>query len=183
MAILNEHLTFATMPQEVRKTFFGIPGRTLLPANTDLYRFLSPGGWIPDTALVGNLIDDPFFAGNRVMSDCFIDYETFTAIPRFARESGLTIAQVAQPALGVKPAWNPTMSEFGCVRLQRPVFGFKGACNRKMFDRQLKSGGLDQILVPNLTTDVAHPAGRSTVENLTPNPSAFDPSAARLRNY
>ena len=77
------------------------------------------------------MIDDPFFAGNHVIADCFIDYETFMAIPRFARESGLTIAQVAQPALGVKPKWNPTMSEFGIVRLQVPVFGFRGACNRR----------------------------------------------------
>lgn len=172
------------MPPDVRKTFYGIPARIFLPPNTDLYRFLSPWGWLPEAALaVGSMIDDPFFPGNRVISDCFIDYETFTAIPRFARESGLTVAQVAQPALGVKPAWNPTMSEFGCVRLQRPVFGFKGACNRKMFDSQLKSGGLDQIWIPNLTTDIAHPVGRNRVENLTPNPAAFDPSASRLRSY
>lgn len=182
MSILNEELTFATMPQEVRKTFYGIPARTFLPAHTDLYRFLSPWGWLPDSAL-GSMIDDPFFPGNRVVRDCFIDYETFTAIPRFARESGITIAQVAQPALGVKPKWNPTMSEFGIVRLQVPVFSFKGACNRKMYDRELKSGGLDQIWVPNLTAAVAHPIGRSRVENLTPNPDPFDPNAARLRSY
>jgi|SRR5271165_1546516 len=183
MAILNEQLTFATMPPEVRKTFYGIPSRTFLPANTDLYRFLSPWGWLPEYALVGNGIEDPFFPGNRMVSECFVDYETFMAIPRYARESGLTIAQVAQPALGVKPAWNPTMSEFGCVRLQRPAFGFKGACNRKLYDRELKSGGLEQIWVPNLTTDVAHPVGRSQVENLAPNPTAFDPGATRLRSY
>jgi hypothetical protein len=183
VAILNQQLTFATMPADVRKTFFGIPAKSFLPENTDLYRFLSPCGWIPDAAMASNLADDPFFAGNRVISDCFIDYETFTAIPRFARDSGLTIAQVAQPALGVRPAWNPIMSEFGCVRLQKPVYGFKGACNRKMFDRQLKSGGLDQIWIPNLTTDIAHPVGRNRVENLTPNPTAFEPSATRLRSY
>ncbi len=183
MAILNEQLTFATMPQDVRRTFHGIPSRTFLAAHTDLYRFLSPWGWLPDSALAGSMIDDPFFPGNRVISDCFIDYETFTAIPRFARESGLTIAQVAQPALGVKPAWNPTMSEFGCLRLQKPVFGFRGACNRKMYDPELKSAGLEEIWVPNLTTDVAHPVGRSSVVNLTPNPDPFDPSTSRLRSY
>lgn len=180
MAVLNEQLTFETMPAKVRKTFFGIPSKVFLRAGTDLYRFLSPRGWLQPgpTDLV---VSDPFFTGNYLISDCFLDYETFQAIPRFARDSGLTIAQVAQPALGVRPEWNPTMSEFGWIQLQRPVYGFKGACNRKIFDPQLKSGGLDQIWLPNLTTDFAHPMGRTKVENLTPNPEPFAPNETKLR--
>jgi hypothetical protein len=183
MAILNEQVTFATMPHDVRKTFYGIPSRTFFARDTDLYRFLSPSGWFPDQTPFAGLISDPFFPGNRVISDCFIDYETFAAVRRFARESGLTISQVAQPALGIKPSWNPTMSEFGQIRLQNPVFGFKGPCNRKVFDRQLKSGGLDQIWIPNLTVDVARPIGRARVEDLTPNPGVFAANATKLRSY
>jgi hypothetical protein len=180
MPILNEHLTFITMPQNVRKTFFGIPTKVFLPANTDLYRFLSPSGWLPN-AMVGRFVTDPFFAGNLMISDCFVDYETFKAIPRFARESGLSVAQVAQPALGVRPAWNPTMSEFGWIRLCRPVYGFKGACNRRLYNSQLKGGGLDQIWIPNLTTEYAYPVGRDRVENLAPSPVPLGANAVKLR--
>lgn len=109
MPVLNEQITFATMPAKVRKTFFGIPSKVSLRAGTDLYRFLSPRGWLQPSA-TDFVVCDPFFTGNYVISDCFLDYDTFKAIPRFARASGLTIAQVAQPALGVQPKWNPTMS-------------------------------------------------------------------------
>jgi hypothetical protein len=157
--------TFRTAPQEVWKTLWGIGHTTFFPAGTDLYRFLSPQAWHFDL-LVQDATARPFFPGSRTISDFWMDHETFADIRRWAHESELPISTAAHSGLGVKYKWNPSMAEFGRVMLS--ACGSKGSSNRKMFDRYLSGPGIQQIWMPNITTDVAAPVGRAKIEALVP---------------
>jgi hypothetical protein len=167
MAVLNSGINFRNAPQEIRKRFWGPADTIFFPAGTDLYRFLSPPGWHFDL-LTQDATEDPFFPGNRVLSDSWVDCDTFADIARWAHETDLPIAVIAQTGLGVKATWNPSMAEFGWVKLRVPAYGLKGASNRRVFDRYLSGEGITQIWMPNITTDVALPGGRATVEALIP---------------
>jgi len=178
LEVLNSNLRFETAPQNIRKRFWGIAYPTLFPAGTDLYRFLSPQAW--NFSMVSSeLVSDPFFPGNRVVSDSWIDHETFVEIRRAAHDSDLPIRSVAQSGLGVKPDWNPTMQEFGWVKLRRPVFGLVGASNRRLFSSSLSGAGIQQIWMPNLTTEAAVPIGRASIAALVPSFATMGPSPFR----
>lgn len=166
-AILNSNLRFETAPQDVRKRFWGMAYPTLFPAGTDLYRFLSPQAWNLGMVSSG-MVDDPFFPGNKVVSDSWIDHQTFAEIRRAAHDSDLPISTVAQSGLGVNYRWSPSMREFGWVKLRYPVYGLVGASNRRLFSPSLSGGGIQQIWMPNLTTDIAVPIGRAPMEALVP---------------
>jgi hypothetical protein len=146
--IQNADFDFArNAADDDKRAFRGMPRRTLLPASTRLYRFLS----LPDPRGSG-------FRGNGLFErPWWVPAETYRSITQLAHRTGSNVVDAARSRLAVTQEWNPAMEKLAVIELQQPVFGWVGRTAHQPAregDRSvLLLGDFEQVYVPNLADD------------------------------